>query len=127
LIIFVVFQTEIWMAGLSDDVRTVVATSGEPILQTMHPSPESSSDAYVMALSDGISAYKLWQLQKEKRDLRKEYLDYWESSFEMTGTGRPVDAIIAPVAPYAAPPHGMNKFVLSLMLQTSSADDAITQ
>ena len=25
-----------------------------------------------------------------------------------TGTGRPIDAIIAPVAPYAAPPDGMN-------------------
>lgn len=100
---------KIWMAGLADDVASVVATSGEPILRTMHPS--DSSDVYAMALSEGISAHELWQLQKEKRDLRKEYLDYWESSVEQTGTGRPVDAIIAPVAPYAAPPHGMNMFV----------------
>lgn len=57
------------------------------------------------------SAYQLWQIQKKKRDLRKEYLDHWEKTAEVTGTGRPVDAIIAPNAPYAAPPHGLNRCV----------------
>jgi len=45
---------------------------------------------------------------KKKRDLQQEYLEYWQSSVHATGTGRPVDAIISPVAPYAAPPHGLN-------------------
>jgi len=62
-------------------------------------------------LADGISAYELWQVQKLKRDLRQEYLDHWNATVELTGTGRPVDAILSPCAPYVAPPHGMNKCV----------------
>lgn len=55
------------------------------------------------------TAFQLWQLQKEKRTYRQQYLDHWEATKAQTGTGRPVDAIIAPAAPYAAPPHGMNQ------------------
>jgi len=51
---------------------------------------------------------QLWQLHKEKRNLRKAYLDHWEATVSQAGTGRPVDAIIAPVAPYTAVPHGLN-------------------
>jgi amidase len=57
------------------------------------------------------TAYQLWQIQKKKIDLRKEYLDHWEKTIEVTGTGRPVDAIIAPNAPNDAPPHGLNRCV----------------
>lgn len=59
----------------------------------------------------GISAYQMWQLHKELLSLRQEYLDHWEGTVSITGTGRPVDAIICPSAPYAAPPHGKNWFV----------------
>ncbi len=56
-----------------------------------------------------LTTYELWQLHKQRRELKKEYLEYWRASASETGTGRPIDGIIAPVAPYAAPPHGMNK------------------
>jgi amidase len=55
-----------------------------------------------------ISQFKLWQLHKEKRILRKSYLDHWEATKESTGTGRPVDAIISPAVAYTACPHGCN-------------------
>jgi amidase len=58
-----------------------------------------------------ISAYRLWQIQKEKSNLRMQYLDHWQETIAVTGTNRPVDAIIAPTAPYAAPPHGFNRYV----------------
>jgi amidase len=38
----------------------------------------------------------------EQRAAKKKYMDYWNSTAELTGTGRPVDAVISPVAPYAA-------------------------
>jgi len=57
----------------------------------------------------GISAFELWQIQKRKRGLRQEYLKHWEDTVNITGTGRPVDAILSPMAPYVAPPHGLNK------------------
>jgi len=56
-----------------------------------------------------VSAYSLWQIQKLRVQLRGEYLDHWEATAAATGTGRPVDAIIAPCAAYAAPPHGKNQ------------------
>lgn len=61
---------------------------------------------------DGLTAYQLWQLQKEKTALRAQHLAHWRATSSLTGTGRPVDAIIAPVVAYAAPPHGMNKCVV---------------
>jgi amidase len=33
-----------------------------------------------------------------KRKYQKEYLDYWNSTAAITGTGRPVDAFIMPLA-----------------------------
>ena len=74
-------------------------------------------------LTDGISAYELWQVQKLKRDLRQEYLDHWNATVELTGTGRPVDVILSPCAPYVAPPHGMNKCVFSLLLNGAVVDE----
>ena len=37
-----------------------------------------------------------------KRDYQKRYMDYWNSTVNVTGTGRPVDGIISPVSPFAA-------------------------
>jgi amidase len=69
-----------------------------------------------------ISVYELWQHQKRKRDLRQQYLDLWAATESLTGTGRPVDAIICPVAPYAAPLHGRNTYVLFYALRTPQED-----
>jgi amidase len=38
----------------------------------------------------------------QKREYQKEYMEYWNSTSALTGTGRPVEAIIAPVAPFPA-------------------------
>jgi len=59
----------------------------------------------------GISAFELFQIQKRRAALRKEYLDYWHSTKALTSTGHPVDAIISPVAPFPPPPHGKYKHV----------------
>ncbi|RMZ86331.1 hypothetical protein DV736_g6443, partial [Chaetothyriales sp. CBS 134916] len=39
-------------------------------------------------------------LQRDK--YRQKYREYWNSTIELTGTGRPADAFIMPVAPHAA-------------------------
>lgn len=101
-----IVQSAIWKAGSAEDFREVTTAVGEPILTTMLP---GEPDLSVQPDVKGISAYQLWQIQKARADLRKEYLDYWNQTIEATGTGRPVDAIISPGAPFAAPPHGKNK------------------
>lgn len=82
----------------------------------MLPGVSSSATGFIASTGDGTTAYQLWQLQKKKGDIRREYLDYWESTIQISGTGRPVDAIISPVAPFAAPPHGMNRSVRFIVL-----------
>jgi amidase len=101
----------IWRAGSTEDYAATTAPTGEPVINTMAldlSDPPSSKTRIFLAPTSPLSAYALWQLQKHRRELRKEYLDRWEATAATTGTGRPVDAIIAPIAPYAAPPHGKN-------------------
>ena len=51
---------------------------------------------------DEMTASQIAAVNIAKREYQKEYLDYWNSTEELTGTGRPVDAFISPVAPFAA-------------------------
>lgn len=100
-------QGDIWGAGSEDDFQATTAKTGEPIIRTM--APEGSPELPKFDLPNvSMSAYQLWQLQKKRIELRKKHLDFWEATKALTGTGRPVDAIISPVAPYTAPPHGRN-------------------
>lgn len=102
-----------------EDYKIVTATTGEPVIATMVP--ENSPDVpYFRPSVEGISAYQLWQRQKEKVRLRKEHLDHWEATASATGTGRAVDAIISPAAAYAAPPHGYNRYFFLLISDDSA-------
>ncbi|KAG5352034.1 hypothetical protein C0989_004129 [Termitomyces sp. Mn162] len=99
----------IFRAGAAEDFAAVSAESGEPLITSMVPGKEITEIDPSMALIEApLSAYELWQFQKKKRDLRQRHLEYWFATANQTGTGRPVDAIIAPVAPFTAVPHGKN-------------------
>lgn len=67
-----------------------------------------------------LTAYQIWQLHKERRELYKAHLDRWEATISETGTGRPIDAIICPPAPYTAVPHGQTRCV-SLVVEYNIA------
>lgn len=48
------------------------------------------------------NASKIAATNVAKREMQKEYMEYWNSTKELTKTGRPVDAVISPAAPFAA-------------------------
>lgn len=54
-----------------------------------------------------------------KREYQKEYMDYWNSTASLTDNGQPVDAVITPLAPFAAARPGLydyhGKFLCSLI------------
>ena len=52
--------------------------------------------------SEEASASKISSNNIAKREYQKEYMEYWNSTAQLTTTGRPVDAVIAPLAPFAA-------------------------
>lgn len=95
-------------AGAGEEFSTICSKTNEPIITTMEPEGGSSTALVSPAI---LTPYQVWQLQKKKAELRKAHLDVWQSTSKLTGTGRPVDAIIAPVAGSAAPPHGKSRLV----------------
>jgi amidase len=99
---------DIWRSGFREDSLATVAATNEPILDTMSPDPHAPESLIPSQPQSTVGAYELWQFQKQKQELRAEYLDHWEATTKMTGSGRPVDALISAVAPFAAPPHGKN-------------------
>ncbi|KAG8735997.1 hypothetical protein FRC10_009926 [Ceratobasidium sp. 414] len=111
--IFVNLEKRIFLADGDEDYRRECERSGEPRIQTMDPTlyshelhdPETNKGIDII---EPLSVYELWQLHKQKRELRKEYLDHWQSTVSRTTTGRQVDAVISPAVPYAATPHGKN-------------------
>lgn len=71
------------------------ALSGEPV------SPQVAS-AYGTKPSEEMTASKIAATNLAKREYQKEYMEYWNSTKDLTGTGRPVDAFVAPLAPFPA-------------------------
>lgn len=98
-------QRSIFTADGGEDSKTGL-TTGEPLITSMKPNADPADIPVFKKPRKPLSAYELWQLHKKQRDLRKGHLDQWESTVSQTGTGRPIDALICPVAPYAAVPHG---------------------
>ncbi|KAG1720691.1 general amidase [Suillus paluster] len=99
-------QRNIRNAGSAEDCMITTSVTGEPIIATMDLDNSDAAAAPFRPPKMGITAYQLWQVQKLRKDLRKEYLDHWEETASETGTGRPVDAIICPASSYTANPMG---------------------
>ena len=55
-----------------------------------------------------------------KRQFQKEYMEYWNSTASLTGTGRPVEAIIAPLAPFPAARPDMYDYYGTFFLSRGS-------
>lgn len=49
-----------------------------------------------------FSASQIAETNVLKRKLQKKYMEYWNSTAQLTRSGRPVDGVIAPLAPFAA-------------------------
>ena len=69
--------------------------------------------------SDQANASEIAATNIAKRQYQKEYLDYWNGTQDLTGTGRPVDAFIMPLAPFAtARPNGFSYYGYTMILNT---------
>ncbi|OAQ97677.1 hypothetical protein LLEC1_01912 [Akanthomyces lecanii] len=79
--------------------------SGEPpvsrILTTFGTEPKEPKNAMEIA-----------ELHIRKREYQKEYMEYWNSTTEVTSTGRPVDAFVLPLIPFTGMRPGWNRFTV---------------
>ncbi|KAF9452079.1 amidase signature enzyme [Macrolepiota fuliginosa MF-IS2] len=105
---------KLWGTVGNKDYEAVTSLSGEPIVGTMTLQAEDPDAPVEKAMHRpsalDLSAYEYWRNNVKQGELRQAYWDYWRETANATGTGRPVDAIISPMAPYVAPPHGTNKY-----------------
>jgi amidase len=99
------FQT--WLFDGGKDVHEAFGLSGEP------PAPQVAM-SYGKEAKGEQPASHIAAINVKQRQSKKEYLDYWNSTAEASGTGRAVDGIIAPLAPFpAARPEGYKYYGLS--------------
>ncbi|GAA6005997.1 hypothetical protein JCM10207_007301 [Rhodosporidiobolus poonsookiae] len=86
----------LWVADGGEDIKRQCALSGEPVMSGALKGQEMPH----------LSTYDFWQLCLKRRNWIREQLRAWEATEQITGTGRPIDAIIAPAAAYPSFRHG---------------------
>jgi amidase len=91
-----------WVFDGGADVRAAFEQSGEPM---------SKQVEFFQTLGREFTGSEIARTNVELRRLRKEYLEYWNTTAEQTGTGRAVDGILCPLAPWpAARPEGYSYY-----------------
>jgi amidase len=83
------------------------------------------SSIYGPAPGTEFTATQIAETNVAKRDYQKEYMEYWNGTASLTGTGRPVDAVITPLAPFAASRHGMYGYYGAYIAASGFADDGV--
>ncbi|KAL4737263.1 amidase signature domain-containing protein [Aspergillus similis] len=83
-----------------EDVRRDVAVAGEPFI----PHVEA-----LVNREKPISVYEYWQMNKERNNLQKKYLDDWNAA--RSPSGKPVDVLLSPTMPHVAVPHRSVRWV----------------
>ncbi|KAH8601218.1 amidase signature domain-containing protein [Bisporella sp. PMI_857] len=83
-----------WLFDGGKDIHEAFALSGEPMASQVSSVYGERKPEY--------TASQICAVNVAKREYQREYLEYWNSTVELTGTGRPVEAIISPLAPFAA-------------------------
>ena len=83
------------------DLKEQCDLSGEPVL----------GGTVKGIIGSELSAHQWWKLTARRREYITSQLRAWESTVQQTGTGRPVDAIICPAAPYPSFRHGDAEYV----------------
>ncbi|TKA25169.1 hypothetical protein B0A50_05867 [Salinomyces thailandicus] len=79
----------------AQEIRRAIDASGEPPVAQMRPWYEQQS-------GEDIPTSSFWQLCKARDQYRTEYAKYWRQMDNQTTSGRRVDGVIQPVAPYVA-------------------------
>ncbi|WWC87431.1 uncharacterized protein L201_002320 [Kwoniella dendrophila CBS 6074] len=95
-------MVDFWTADGGEEVRRRLAESGEPLIkevgQLLRLGPEANFTPPTVA--------ETWKNQHERNIYAQRFLDHWQDSRNWSGTGRVIDGLISPAAPFLARPHG---------------------
>lgn len=87
---------KVYMYDGGVDLHNSLGLAGEPMAMQIQA-------LYGSSPVEPMNATKIAEVNVAKREYQKEYMEYWNSTKDLTGTGRPVDAVLMPLAPFAAP------------------------
>lgn len=79
---------------------------GADCVKDFELSGEEPSPVLMFGPGPQANASEIMAVNLAKREAQKEYMEYWNSTAALTNTGRPVDAVIAPLAPFSAARQG---------------------
>ncbi|KAF9882276.1 hypothetical protein CkaCkLH20_00312 [Colletotrichum karsti] len=102
----------------SDDLwdtaaRLFCADGGEALRGMLAVLPEPPIKEIVIPdPSMALSAADLSALGKKLNKIRQAFLERWEATRTISGTGRPIDVCILPSGGHVAPPHGTMSYFL---------------
>ncbi|KAK4508799.1 hypothetical protein PRZ48_002538 [Zasmidium cellare] len=104
-----------WAFDGGADCRKDFGLSGEDMPQQV-----------IVSTSPQANASDIMAANIAKREAQKQYMEYWNSTAALTDTGRPVDAIIAPLAPFpAARPTKYTYYGYSVWVNTLDYTSAV--
>lgn len=90
---------KMWAADGGTEFQRDSDSSGEPL----HPNLEAWLGHTSGTKPSSVS--ETWQNQHRRALLAQSWLKRWQNSIEITGTGRPIDALIMPSTPFPAIRH----------------------
>jgi amidase len=61
--------------------------------------------------AEPLNTYDYWRLSHSRQLYVQEQLGAWEATAQFTGTGRPIDAILAPPSSCLPPAHGTPQYI----------------
>jgi amidase len=117
----------LFMSLIKGDGGVTIASTIRGDIPEPFPAGLQHFDAAAEAATANPPTVKdLWKTQAARQAYLAEALAHWHASKEVTGTGRPFDGVIAPVAPYPAAKRyqfpireGTYTFIWNLADQTS--------
>jgi amidase len=90
---------KMWSADGGEEFQRDTDASGEPL----HPQLEAWLGKTGRSKAQTVT--ETWQNQHERALLGQRWLERWEKTAEVTGTGRPIDGLILPSTPFPAIRH----------------------
>lgn len=117
---------KMWIADGGEEVRRDAGATNEPLPPNVEAYYGPSNTTLKPA-----TVFETWQNQHRKSLLAQGFLERWQKTEEVTGTGRPIDALITPSTPFPAIRHGSpykwNYSVLSPLLDLTTGVFPVTK
>lgn len=92
-----------YLLDAGEEYHATLEEGGEPAVPT-------TQWILAHAKSKPYAVHETWKLNVERETFRAKALQYWNATRDLTSTGRPFDAILAPVAPTLASRHDQTRW-----------------